>query len=161
MVQKAGDGMENEAMIQKAERVKRELFTALQSKYSLQHYLRLVYNVIEMPLTLCDTSFGVLAAAPSAVVPDVENMEIVNGKQYVKFDVTLEMDEKRITPRILEAVRPYVCHDSKFPYEIAFQPVRINRALVAYLFCPGRPEGFNAVDLELIEYLAQILSIEM
>ena len=153
--------MENEDMMNRAERVKRELFTALQSKHSLQHYLRLVYNVIQMPLTLCDTSFGVLAAAPSAVVPDAENMEIVNGKQYVKFDVTLEMDEKRITPRILEAFRPYVCRDSKFPYEIAFQPVRINRALVAYIFCPGREEGFNSVDLELIEFLAQILSIEM
>ena len=152
--------MEKET-IKKAERVKRELFTALQSKHSLQHYLRLVYNVIQMPLTLCDTSFGVLAAAPSAVVPDAENMEMVNGKQYVKFDVTIEMDEKRITPRILEAFRPYVCRDPKFPYEIAFQPVRINRALVAYIFCPGRAEGFQPIDLELIEFLGQVLAIEM
>ena len=153
--------MDQETLQKKAERTKQELFLALQSKNSLQHYLRLAYETIQMPLTLCDTSFGVLAAAPTAVVPDSENVEMVNGKQYVKFDVTQEMDQKRHITRILESHRPYVCRDSKFPYEIVFQPVRINRAVVAYLFCPGRAEGFNSVDMELIEYLGQILSIEL
>lgn len=153
--------MENEIMLKKAERTKRDLFTALQSKHSLQHYLRLVHEMIQMPITLCDTSFGVLAAAPSAVVPDSENVEMVNGKQYVKFDATQEMDQKRHITRILESHKPYVCRDTKFPYEIVFQSVRINRAVVAYLFCPGREEGFHPVELEIIEFLAQILSIEM
>ena len=153
--------MEHETLLKKAERTKRELFTALQSKHSLQHYLRLVYDMIQMPLTLCDTSFGVLAAAPSAVVLDSENVEMVNGKQYVKFDVTQEMDHKRHISRILESHHPYVCKDPKFPYEIVFQPVRINRAVVAYLFCPGRAEGFRPEELDMIEFLGQILSIEM
>ena len=153
--------MEYETMLKKSERTKRELFTALQSKHSLQHYLRLVYDVIQMPLTLCDTSFGVLAAAPSAVVLDSENVEMVNGKQYVKFDVTQEMDHKRHISHILESHRPYVCRDTKFPHEIVFQPVRINRAVVAYLFCPGRAEGFRPEELDMIEFLGQILSIEM
>ena len=153
--------MANEEMRKRAEMTKRELFTALQSKHSLQHYLRLVYELIQMPLTLCDTSFGVLAAAPFAVVGDTENVEMVNGKQYVKFDVTQEMDQKRHITHILESHHPYVCRDSKFPYEIVFQPVRINRAVVAYLFCPGRAEGFDPLELEMIEYLGQVLSIEM
>lgn len=153
--------MEDEILRKKAERTKRELFTALQSKHSLQHYLRLVYDMIQMPLTLCDTSFGVLAAAPSEVVPDTDNVETVNGKQYVKFDVTQEMDQKQHITRILESHHPYVCKDTKFPYEIVFQAVRINRAVVAYLFCPGRAEGFHPIELEIIEYLGQILSIEM
>jgi len=153
--------MDNEIMQKNVDRTKRELFTALQSKHSLQHYLRLVYDVIQMPLTLCDTSFGVLAAAPTAVVPDTENVETVNGKQYVKFSVTQEMDHKRHIARILESHGPYVSRDEKFPYEIVFQPVRINRAVVAYLFCPGRAEGFHPMELEIIEFLGQTLSIEM
>lgn len=153
--------MEQEMLQKKAERVKRDLFTALQSKNSLQHYLRITYDMIQMPITLCDTSFGVLAAAPESVVADAENVETVNGKQYVKFDVTQEMDQKRHIERILESHRPCVCRDSKFPYEILFQPVRINRAVVAYLFCPGRAEGFRPVDIEIIEFLGQILSIEL
>jgi len=148
-------------MQKKVDRAKRELFTALQSKHSLQHYLRLVYDVIQMPLTLCDTSFGVLAAAPFAVVPDTENVETVNGKQYVKFSATQEMDQKRHIAGILESRGPYVCRDARFPYEIVFQPVRINRAVVAYLFCPGRAEGFYPLELDIIEFLGQTLSIEM
>ena len=153
--------MEQDILQKKAERTKYDLFVALQSKNSLQHYLRITYDLIQMPITLCDTSFGVLAAAPAAVVSDTENVETVNGKQYVKFDVTLEMDQKRHTTRILETHRPYVCRDPKFPYEIVFQPVRINRAVVAYLFCPGRAEGFRPIDIEIIEFLGQVLSIEL
>lgn len=153
--------MEQEQYQKKVERTKRDLFVALQSKNSLQHYLRITYDMIQMPITLCDTSFGVLAAAPAAVVTDTENVETVNGKQYVKFDVTQEMDQKRHITRILESHRPYVCRDSKFPYEILFQPVRINRAVVAYLFCPGRAEGFRPADIEIVEFLGQVLSIEL
>ncbi len=153
--------MEDEVMQKKAERAKRELFSALQSKHSLQHYLRLVYDMIQMPLTLCDSSFGVLAAAPASIVPDAENVETVNGKQYLKFDVTQEMDQKRHITRILESRGPIVTKDSRFPYDIVFQPVRINRAVVAYLFCPGRAEGFHPLELELISFLGQTLAIEM
>ena len=138
-----------------------ELFRALQSKYSLQYYLRVVYDVIQMPLTLCNTSFGLLAAVPLSVVPDTENVETVDGRQYIRFDITQEMDRKQHISRMMEDTHPYVSRDSRFPYEIAFQSVRINRAVVAYLFCPGCPEGFSAEDLELIDYLAQIVSIEM
>lgn len=153
--------MKDESIHQIAERTKSELFTALQTKRSLQYYLQLVYEMLQMPLTLCDTSFGVLAAVPEEIVPDTENVEMVNGKQHIKFDVTLEMDQKQHIARILESYHPYVCRDPKFPYEIAFQPVRINRAVVAYLFCPGRAEGFQPVELDMLDYLGQVLSIEM
>lgn len=143
------------------EKVKRDLFQALQSKYSLQYYLRLAYDAMQMPLSLCDTSFGVLAAVPSAVILDRENVETIDGRQYIKFPVTQELDQKQHLSHIREDRRPYVSRDNKFPYEIAFQAVRVNRAVVAYLFCPGRPEGFMPEDLELIDYLSQVLSIEM
>ncbi len=153
--------MEREAMAKKAEHTKKELFTALQAKHSLQHYLRLAYDMIRLPLTLCNTSFGVLASVPNDIVSDTENMETVNGKQYLKFSVTQEMDQKHHIDRIMRSYGPYVCRDSRFPYEIVFQPVRINRAVVAYLFCPGREEGVAPEELDVIEYLGQVLSIEM
>ncbi len=153
--------MENAKVTNESKRVMRELFTALQSKYSLEHYLRITYDMVQMPLTLCDTSFCVLAAAPSLAAMDPNDFDVMNGKQYLKLDVTEEMDKKNHTARIMESYRPYVVRDARFPNEILFQPVRINRAVVAYVFCQGRPEGFRQVDLEVIEFLAQILAIEM
>ncbi len=153
--------MENAKVTNESKRVMRELFTALQSKYSLEHYLRITYDMVQMPLTLCDTSFCVLAAAPSMGAMNPDDFDVMNGKQYLKLDVTEEMDKKNHTARIMESYRPYVVRDARFPNEILFQPVRINRAVVAYLFCPGRAEGFDPLELEMIEYLGQVLSIEM
>ena len=57
--------MTKDKLQQELERAKRELFTALQSKHSLQHYMRIAYDVVHLPMTLCDTSFGVMAAVPT------------------------------------------------------------------------------------------------
>lgn len=133
----------------------------MQSKHSLQYYLSLACDALRVPLTLCDASFGVLAAAPDSVIRDLENVEMVDGRQYIKFSVTQELDRKQFLVHIREDRGPYVCRDSKFPHEIAFQSVRVNRAVVAYLFCPGRAEGFTRADLEVIDFLGQVLSIEM
>lgn len=153
--------MEEMKILKETERVKRELFSALQSKHSLHHYLRIVYDMVQMPMTLCDTSFGVMAAAPSIMAMDEEDFDVMNGKQYLKLDVTEEMDQKNHTARIMESYHPYVVRDTRFPNEILFQAVRINRSVVAYLFCSGRESGFTPVDLEVMEFLSQVLAIEM
>lgn len=153
--------MTKDKMQQELERVKRELFTALQSKHSLQYYMRIAYDVVQMPMTLCDTSFGVMAAVPSSTVMAPDDFDMMNGKQYLKLDLSEEMEQKNHMAHILESHRPYVCRDARFPNEILFQPVRINRAVVAYVFSPGRESGFRPLDLEVIEYLGQVLAIEM
>lgn len=145
----------------KVEATKQELFRALQSRYSLQYYLKVVHEATGLQLTLCDTSFGVLACAPDGGIEDPENVETINGRQYITVEATQQMDHYRHTDHILENRKPYVCQDPKFPNNIAFQAVRINHAVVAYIFCPGRAEGFHEEDLELLDYLGQILAIEM
>ena len=153
--------MTKEKIQQELERAKRELFTALQSKHSLQHYMRIAYDVVHLPMTLCDTSFGVMAAVPSPTVMDHDDFDMMNGKQYLKLDLSEEMEQKNHMAHIMESYRPFVCRDSRFPNEILFQPVRINRAVVAYVFSPGRESGFTPLDLEVVEYLGQVLAIEM
>ncbi len=145
---------------EKIESTKQKLFHALQSKYSLKYYLELVYDVIHLELNLCDTSYGFFARVPSppGEHPDVDSS---NGRLYLKYDISQNLELNRHIDRALEISGPYVCRDDLFPYDIVFQPVRINRAMVAYLFSPGRPEGFTDVDLELIDFLAQVLSIEL
>lgn len=153
--------MEKARMKKEVEHVKREMFNALQSKHSLEHYMRIAYEAIRMPITLCDTSFGVLAAAPSSTAMDPDDFDVMNGKQYLTLDLSEEMDQKNHTARIMESYRPYVVRDTRFPNEIMFQPVRINRAVVAYVFCPGREEGLTPFDLDVVEFLGQVLAIEM
>lgn len=153
--------MTKEKIQQELDRAKRELFTALQSKHSLQHYMRIAYDVVHLPMTLCDTSFGVMAAVPTPTVMAPDDFDMMNGKQYLKLDLSEEMEQKNHMAHIMESYRPFVCRDSRFPNEILFQPVRINRAVVAYVFSPGRESGFTPLDLEVVEYLGQVLAIEM
>ena len=136
-----------------------ELFRALQSKHSLRHFLEITYDATGLQLSLCDTSFCVLAAFPE--LDDETNVEIIGGKQYIRFGVTLEMEQKQHIRRLMESRRPTVSRDARFPNPIVFQAVRINQAVVGYLFSPGRSEGFSEDELHLIEYLSQVLSIEM
>lgn len=152
--------MTNEISREKIESTKHKLFQALQSKYPLKYYLDLVYDVIQMELNLCDTSYGFLAKVPGPVEADPD-LDTADGKQYLKFDKSQSLELNQHISHALETSDPYVCRDALFPYEITFQPVRINRAMVAYLFCPGRPEGFTDGDLELIGFLGQVLAIEL
>lgn len=140
-------------------RAKDELFRALQSKHSLRHFLEITYDATGLQLSLCDTSFRVLAAFPT--LDDETNVEMIGGRQYIRFGVTLEMEQKQHIRRLMESRRPTVSRDASFPDPIVFQAVRINQAVVGYLFSPGRPEGFSEDELQLIEYLSQVLSIEM
>lgn len=141
------------------QRAKDELFHALQSKHSLRHFLEITYDATGLQLSLCDTSFCVLASFPA--LDDEMNVETIGGKQYIRFGVTLEMEQKQHLRRLMESRRPAVSRDARFPNPIVFQAVRINQAVVGYLFSPGRPEGFSEDELHLIEYLSQVLSIEM
>ena len=141
------------------QRAKDELFRALQYKHSLRHFLEITYDAAGLQLSLCDTSFCVLAAFPA--LDDEENVEIIGGKQYLRFGVTLEMEKKQHIRHLMESRHPTVSNDTNFPNPIVFQAVRINQAVVGYLFSPGRRSGFSEEELDLIEYLSQILSIEM
>ena len=138
---------------------KDELFRALQSKHSLRHFLEITYDATGLQLSLCDTSFCVLAAFPA--LDDEANVETIGGKQYIRFGVTLEMEQKQHLKHLMESRRPTVSRDARFPNPIVFQAIRINQAVVGYLFSPGRRSGFSADELHLIEYLSQVLSIEM
>lgn len=152
--------MTNEISRERIDSTKHKLFQALQSKYPLKYYLELVYDAIQMQLNLCDTSYGFFAKVPSPAEADPD-VDTANGRHYLKSDKSQSLELNQHITRALEVSGPYVCRDKLFPYEIAFQPVRINRAMVAYLFCPGRPEGFTAGDLELIGFLGQVLAIEL
>ena len=152
--------MSNEISLGKIELTKHKLFQALQSKYPLKYYLDLVYDVIQMELNLCDTSYGFFAKVPDPAEenPDVDTS---NGKQYLKIGLSQNLETHQHITRALEISGPYVCRDECFPNDILFQPIRINRTMVAYLFSPGRPDGFTTSDLDLIDFLAQVLAIEL
>ncbi len=140
-------------------RAKDELFRALQTKTQLRQFLQIAHDATGLQFSLCSSSFAVLATCPD--IDDEKNLVTSGGRQFVRFGVTLEMDEKRHVKRLLESTRPSVSTDPRFPCPILFQSIRINQAMVAYIFSPGRPEGFFPEELDLVEYLSQVLSIEM
>ena len=152
--------MSNEISLGKIELTKRKLFQALQSKYPLKYYLEVVYDAIGLELNLCDTSYGFFAKVPGNAGEDPD-VDTSNGKQYLKIGMSQNLETHQHITRALEISGPYVCRDECFPNDILFQPIRINRTMVAYLFSPGRPEGFTPADLELIDYLGQVLAIEL
>lgn len=152
--------MEDRMTPEQMERIKHQLFQALQTRSPLRYYLDTVHDATGLELNLCDTSYGFLAKVPTPEAEDPD-LDVDNGRGYLKFDLSMSLELNQHIARSLELPGTYVCQDNRFPYDIAFRPVRINRAMVAYLFSPGRPEGFSPQDLDLIDYLGQILAIEL
>lgn len=140
-------------------RAKDELFRALQTKTPLRQFLQIAHEATGLQFSLCSASFAVLAAYPD--MDDEKNLVTSGGRQYVRFGAAMELEERQHMKRLLESARPSVSTDPRFLYPILFQSIRINQAMVAYIFSPGRPEGFYPEELELVEYLSQVLSIEM
>ena len=142
------------------EQVKRRLFQALQTDHPLKYYLDLVHELLGLELNLCDAGYGLFAKSPDPAAGGEADWDTIDGRQYLKMDLSMSPGLKQSLARALEQSGVYVCRDPIFPYDIAFRAICINRSMAAYLFCPGRPGGFAREDLELIDFLGQVLTVE-
>lgn len=136
-----------------------ELFNCLRRGRGLTELLKIAYKYIENPITLVDSSYSILASYPK--VTDERNLEIKNNRLSIKNVFSNNMNVNKITEKIYHSIYPFTTKVEDFPYDWAFESVRINQAVIGYICIRGINREFASEDLELIDDLTKMISIEL
>lgn len=136
-----------------------ELFRSLHSGHGIEGLAHVAHACLGNPVTVCDTSFSVIAASPA--VEDADNLEKKHGRLYLKDALFQNMEDRNIVRHIYSSSAPYVTTLDDYPYQWVFESIRIRHAVVGYVCVRGTVREFTEDDLELIDVFSQMLSIEM
>lgn len=136
-----------------------ELFRSLHSGHGIEGLAHVAHACLGNPVTVCDTSFSVIAASPA--VEDADNLEKKHGRLYLKDALFQNMEDRSIVRHIYSSSVPYVTTLDDYPYQWVFESIHIRNAVVGYICVRGTVREFTDDDLELIDVLSQMISIEM
>lgn len=136
-----------------------ELFQSLHSDNGIAGMAHVAHTFLENPVTVCDTSFSVIAASP--VVRDTDNLEEKHGRLYLKDPLFQNMEDRNIIRHIYSSTVPFITTLDDYPYQWVFESIRIHHAVVGYICVRGTVRAFTEDDLEFIDVFSQMLSIEM
>lgn len=136
-----------------------ELFQSLHSDNGIAGMAHVAHTFLGNPVTICDTSFSVIAASP--VVKDADNLEERHGRLYLKDSLFQNMADQNIIRHIYSSAVPYLTALDDYPYQWVFESIRIHHAVVGYICVRGTVREFTEDDLEFIDVFSKMLSIEM
>lgn len=139
---------------------KEEMFQILHAGYGVQSILDTARAALQNPLTMCTTSFSVIAVSPKDDLH--KSFEIYNEKSYLKKQSIEYMRKNRVIEQLFHSSGPIITSfDDDIGTDYVFCSIRINRSAVGYLClrCSVRP--YTAEDLAFLTDVAKILSIEM
>ena len=144
----------------KANMQKEEMFHILQAGYGVQAILDSARTILQNPLTMCTTSFSLIAVSPREDTH--QSFETINDQRYLKKESLEHMRRNNIMERLFHSSAPIVTRfDDAIGIDFIFLSIRINRAAVGYLClrCSLRPH--TEEDLAFLRDVAGMLSIEM
>ena len=124
-----------------------ELFRSLHSGHGIEGLAHVAHAYLGNPVTICDTSFSIIAASP--VVEDADNLEKKHGRLYLKDALFQNMEDRKIIRHIYSSSAPYVTTLDDYPYKWVFESIRIRHAVVGYVCVRGTVREFTEDDLEL------------
>lgn len=136
-----------------------ELFRSLYSDNGIAGMAHVAHTYLENPVTICDTSFSVIAASP--VVKDTHNLEEKHGRLYLKDPLFKDMEDRNIIRHIYSSSVPFITTLADYPYKWVFESIRIHHAVVGYICVRGTIREFTEDDMDFIHVFSQMLSIEM
>ena len=108
-----------------------ELFRSLHSGHGIEGLAHVAHAYLGNPVTICDTSFSIIAASP--VVEDADNLEKKHGRLYLKDALFQNMEDRKIIRHIYSSSAPYVTTLDDYPYKWVFESIRIRHAVVGYV----------------------------
>ena len=154
------NAVETETCQYRRMKYKREiLFESLYSGYGIEGLLNIAYEYLSSPITLCDTSFSVIGSRPP--LKDYDNFDVLNNRLFLKEEKIQNMKKQHIIEHLHNSSLPIYIKLEKDEPKMVFQSVKINNSIVAYLFTQEVKCCFNEEDLEYLQVLAQMISIEL
>ena len=139
---------------------KEEIFQILHSGYGIQSMIDSARTYLDNPITICTTSFSVLAVSPTD--DSNNNLEIHNKKIYLKNSALQNMRNSNILERLFNTYTPFVtCFTDEPGVEYLFCSIHIKQASVGYICLRNVIRPFHDKDMEFVIDLSKMLSIEM
>lgn len=136
-----------------------DLFQALYSGHGITGIAHAAHAYLNNPVTVCDTSFSVIAASP--VVKDANHLTEKHGRLYLKEPLFQNMADQKILKHLYSSCVPYLTTLDDFPYLWVFQSIRIRHTVAGYICVRGTVREFTEDDLDFINVFSQMLSIEL
>lgn len=139
---------------------KEEMFQVLQAGYGIQSILDTARSYLKNPITLCTTSFSVLAISPKQYLDD--KFDLSNTKRYLKKNYIENMKDIQILQHIFSSHYPVkTCFVDSPGVEYLFCSIHIKHAAVGYICLHSAIRPFEEEDESFVMDLCKMLSIEM
>lgn len=152
--------IEDEILKYHRQKIKREeMFDALYSGNGIQGILNIAYTYLGNPITLCDTSFSIIYSSPK--FNDFLNLDYSNNRAFLKEIKIQNMRDNHIIDKLYAQKSPFITRIEEFPYDWVFVSVWIRHSMIAYLCIRALNREITEYDLEYIEVLSQMISVEM
>ena len=137
---------------------KEEMFQALQKGNGMKGILNVAYELLENPITVCDTSFSIIENYP--LHSNDKDFEIRNGKQYMKTEAVQSMHRERLVERIFSETAPFTFYRDALGVNMMYCRISIKRSVVGYICVLARKRSFETTDFEIVRTLSQMLSVD-
>jgi hypothetical protein len=144
----------------KADLKRDEVFHVLQAGYGYQSMLDTARSYLKNPITLCTTSFSVLASSPKDYFDD--KFDMYNNRFYLKSKFIRNMQEKEVLQHMFTSFSPIIVEIDDSPgISYLFCSIHIRRAAVGYLCISSLYRPFEPADSDFAMNLSKLLSLEM
>lgn len=135
-----------------------ELFQTLHQNTGIAGLANIAYTHLGNPINICDTSFTVIASSPKN--NDISNLEEKDGRLYLKDTKFQNMIDRELVKKIYSTTVPFITYLEDYPYQWIFRSIRIRHSVVGYICVRAIQKEFREEDLDYIDMLSHILSIE-
>lgn len=151
---------ENEIMCHIAMNNKKdELFNALKGDTGVQGILNIANSYLGNPVVVVDTSLSILCSSPKH--NNAFDFVIQNNKQYMKPESVKSMHEERLIERIEESPVPFTTYREKLQTQMMYCRIQVQKLMTGYLCILAQNHPFKDEDMEFVQTLSDILSVEM
>ncbi len=144
----------------KADLKRDEVLQVLQAGYGYQSMLDTAMSFLNNPITLCTTSFSVLASSPKDYFDD--KFDVYDEKFYLKSNFVQSMKEKQVLQHLFTSSSPIIVKpDDTHEISYLFCSIHIRRAAVGYLCISSLNRPFEYADSSFAMNLSKLISLEM
>jgi len=126
----------------------------------IQQIIKLGYKLIGNPMCIIDTNFRLLAFTRDI---GTENLTTKGKtpKSYFTYETVLNFKNERIGEKIFRSRRPVLINSKAFDKRSIAANIVIDNRIVGYLIVVEMEKPFEEDDIELIDLLNSVVSLEM
>ncbi|SHJ42884.1 PucR family transcriptional regulator [Parasporobacterium paucivorans] len=138
---------------------KEEMFSILQSGGGIKSILEVAHSYLRNPVVICDTNFSIIEGIPEHHNPiDFEEQ----GSREILTIASIEsMHKKDLINKIFKSKDAFFTYNEISNMNVLMCGVRINRSVVGLVVAAEQANPFKDIDIEYVQVLAQMLSIEI